>query len=249
MPRVIGIDPGTVSLDICGLDDGRVFLDETIPTEDALADPSLILGRIDGAAPLDLVVGPSGYGLPLTHARDLTEKDIRLACLAPRGESSGIGGLSSLMRALASSSAPVVMTPHESAVVTPAAAPGLAPEPAPSASVPDPASEAPRAGGIAPKPSADIVVTIESSPRGATVILGGKYRGTTPVDLELPRDGTKVAFELREAGYEPLSQELVPDRDQKFVLSLKKKATRTKKSTTTTPSKPDKPEDGFGRFD
>jgi predicted butyrate kinase (DUF1464 family) len=111
MPRVIGIDPGTVSLDICGLDDGRVFLDETIPTEDALADPSLILGRIDGAAPLDLVVGPSGYGLPLTHARDLTEKDIRLACLAPRGESSGIGGLSSLMRALASSSAPVVMTP------------------------------------------------------------------------------------------------------------------------------------------
>ena len=111
MPRVLGIDPGTVSLDICGLDAGRVFLDETIPTEDALADPSLILNRIDGAAPLDLVVGPSGYGLPLTQARDLTEKDIRLACLAPRGESSGIGGLSSLMRALASSSAPVVMTP------------------------------------------------------------------------------------------------------------------------------------------
>jgi len=111
VPRVIGIDPGTVSLDICGLDAGRVFLDETIPTEDALADPSLILGLLDRAAPLDLVVGPSGYGLPLTHARDLTESDIRLACLAPRGESSGIGGLSSLMRALATASAPVIMTP------------------------------------------------------------------------------------------------------------------------------------------
>jgi predicted butyrate kinase (DUF1464 family) len=110
VPRVIGIDPGTVSLDICGLDAGRVFLDETIPTEDALADPALILNRIGGSS-LDLVVGPSGYGLPLTHARDLTESDIRLACLAPRGESSGIGGLSSLMRALASSPAPVVMTP------------------------------------------------------------------------------------------------------------------------------------------
>jgi len=111
MPRVIGIDPGTVSLDICGLEAGRVFLDETIPAEDALADPALILGLLERAAPLDLVVGPSGYGLPLTNARDLTESDIRLACLAPRGESSGIGGLSSLMRALASSPAPVVMTP------------------------------------------------------------------------------------------------------------------------------------------
>lgn len=111
MPRVIGIDPGTVSLDICGLDSGRVFLDETIPTENALADPLLVLSRIDSASPLDLVVGPSGYGLPLTRARDLTESDIRLACLAPRGEAAGIGGLSSLMRALASSSAPVVMTP------------------------------------------------------------------------------------------------------------------------------------------
>ena len=85
MPRVIGIDPGTVSLDICGLEAGRVFLDETIPTEDALADPALILGLLERAAPLDLVVGPSGYGLPLTNARDLTESDIRLACLAPRG--------------------------------------------------------------------------------------------------------------------------------------------------------------------
>jgi predicted butyrate kinase (DUF1464 family) len=111
VPRVIGIDPGTVSLDICGLDSGRVFLDETMPTEDALANPALILERIDQAAPLDLVVGPSGYGLPLTYARDLTESDIRLACLAPRGENSGIGGLSSLMRALAGASAPVVMTP------------------------------------------------------------------------------------------------------------------------------------------
>jgi predicted butyrate kinase (DUF1464 family) len=100
-----------VSLDLCGLDSGRIFLDETIPTEDALADPSLVLGALDRAAPLDLVVGPSGYGLPLTRAQDLTESDIRLACLAPRGESGGIGGLSSLMRALAGAPVPVMMTP------------------------------------------------------------------------------------------------------------------------------------------
>ena len=26
MPRVIGVDPGTVSIDVCGLDDGRLFI-------------------------------------------------------------------------------------------------------------------------------------------------------------------------------------------------------------------------------
>ncbi len=111
MPRVIGIDPGTVSLDLCGLEGSRVFLDQTCPIEDAAADPSLVLGILERASPLDLVVGPSGYGLPLTKASELTESDIRLACLAPRGESGGIGGLSSLMRAMGTASVPVVITP------------------------------------------------------------------------------------------------------------------------------------------
>jgi predicted butyrate kinase (DUF1464 family) len=111
MPRVIGIDPGTVSLDICGLDGDRVFLDESFPTADALADPSSILALLDRASPLSLVVGPSGYGLPLVSVRELTDADLRLACLAPRAESGGIGGLSSLMRALAKASVPVMVTP------------------------------------------------------------------------------------------------------------------------------------------
>ncbi len=109
--RVIGIDPGTVSIDLCGLDDGRVFLDRSLPTAEALADPALIAGLLDAAAPLDLVAGPSGYGLPLTAARDLTDSDLRLAYLAPDGEPGGIGGLRTLMRLLARSSIPVVLTP------------------------------------------------------------------------------------------------------------------------------------------
>jgi hypothetical protein len=39
VPRVIGIDPGTVSLGLCGLQDGAVFLDRSLPTADALANP------------------------------------------------------------------------------------------------------------------------------------------------------------------------------------------------------------------
>jgi predicted butyrate kinase (DUF1464 family) len=111
MPRVIGIDPGTLSLDLCGLDDTGLFLDRSLPTADALADGSALVAFLEGFAPLDLVAGPSGYGLPLVSARDATESDLRLACLAPEGEGGGIGGLRTLMRALARSTVPVVFTP------------------------------------------------------------------------------------------------------------------------------------------
>jgi predicted butyrate kinase (DUF1464 family) len=111
VPRVIGIDPGTISIDVCGLDNGSVFLDRSLPTADALAHPATLIELLEGAAPLDLVAGPSGYGLPLTAARDVTESDLRLACLAAEGDAGGIGGLRSLMRTLARLSMPVVLTP------------------------------------------------------------------------------------------------------------------------------------------
>jgi len=111
VPRVIGIDPGTVSIDLCGLDDGRVFLDLSIPTAEALASPSRIPAILEEHAPIDLVVGPSGYGLPLTAARDLTDADLRLAFLAAEGETGGIGGLRALVRALALVPVPVLLTP------------------------------------------------------------------------------------------------------------------------------------------
>lgn len=111
MTRVIGIDPGTVSIDLCGLDDGEIFLDRSLPTAEALADPSRLLDLLHGAGPVDLIAGPSGYGLPLTAARDLTDNDLRLAFLAADGEAGGIGGLRAVMRVLARSSLPVVITP------------------------------------------------------------------------------------------------------------------------------------------
>src|SRR5215470_1421642 len=114
MPRVIGVDPGTVSIDLCGIEDGRVFLDQSLPTGEALADPLVVLRILESshhAAPLDLVTGPSGYGLPLTAARDLSEADLRLIYLSASGEAGGIAGFGSLLRALAGSRLPVVFTP------------------------------------------------------------------------------------------------------------------------------------------
>src|SRR6266704_459147 len=103
VPRVIGIDPGTVSIDLCGLDDGQLFLDRSFPTAVALADPAAFVALLEQAGPLDLVAGPSGYGLPLTRVQDATDEDLRLAFLAAPGESGGIGGLAALLRGLARS--------------------------------------------------------------------------------------------------------------------------------------------------
>ena len=65
MPRVVGIDPGTVSFDIHGLEDGHAFLDRSVPTSEVAGNPEMLLAVLQAALPLDLIAGPSGYGLPL----------------------------------------------------------------------------------------------------------------------------------------------------------------------------------------
>ena len=109
--RCLGLDPGTISIDLCGIDDGRLVVDESIPTQSALADPDGFVARVAQLGPFECIVGPSGYGLPLTAGADLSEEAIRLALLSPAGEEGGIGGLGRLLRALARSALPVVFTP------------------------------------------------------------------------------------------------------------------------------------------
>src|SRR3989475_10541236 len=111
MPRVIGIDPGTVSIDLCGMACGTVYLDRSFPTAAALSEPGAFLAVLTDAGPIDLIAGPSAYGLPLTRAQEATEEDLRLAFLAAEGEPGGIGGLRALARALARSALPVLFTP------------------------------------------------------------------------------------------------------------------------------------------
>ncbi len=111
MPRVAGVDPGTISIDVCGLEDGELCLDRSIPTASALADPEGFVALLRGSHPPDLIAGPSGYGLPLVSAASATEDDLRLAFLSAPGEEGGIGGLRRLARVLAESGLPVVYTP------------------------------------------------------------------------------------------------------------------------------------------
>ncbi|MFX0169738.1 MAG: DUF1464 family protein [Candidatus Hodarchaeota archaeon] len=75
MVRVIGIDPGTRSFDFCGLEDGEVFLQTSITSVEVAENPQSILDIITEAGEIDLVAGPSGYGLPLLPAKDVGEKE------------------------------------------------------------------------------------------------------------------------------------------------------------------------------
>jgi hypothetical protein len=56
--RAIGIDPGTVSIDVCGLHDGEVVLDHAIPTAAALADPAARGARRARSPPPHSNAGP-----------------------------------------------------------------------------------------------------------------------------------------------------------------------------------------------
>jgi predicted butyrate kinase (DUF1464 family) len=111
MTRVVGFDPGTISIDVCGLADGRVYLDQSWPTAEALARPEAFLELLQSSGVPDLIAGPSGYGLPLVPSTKVTDDELRLAFLAPKEEQGGIGGLRRLARALGASGLPVVFLP------------------------------------------------------------------------------------------------------------------------------------------
>jgi predicted butyrate kinase (DUF1464 family) len=114
MARVIGIDPGTVSFDLLGLDDGNVFLDITIPSAELAADPEKLVSILSAAKPLDLVIGPSGYGLPWVTIEDFSEQDLFLFILADgreRGHISVLGGMADMIVSLKATNLPVVFMP------------------------------------------------------------------------------------------------------------------------------------------
>ena len=115
MPRVAGVDPGTVSFDLCVLEDGEPVVEQVFETG-ALSQDSAPAARRAGSAtgPTTLVYGPSGYGLPLVAAADVGERELAEMVLVRPDEArsdAGIGGMRSLLRSLAASDLPVVFGP------------------------------------------------------------------------------------------------------------------------------------------
>jgi predicted butyrate kinase (DUF1464 family) len=114
LTRVAGVDPGTVSFDVCVLDDGDVILERSFSTEHVGADPVPLVETLTGHGPFDLVLGPAGYGLPLVPAEQVGERELELMVLLRDDEPGGqvgVGGMRAIVRALIAAGLPLVFGP------------------------------------------------------------------------------------------------------------------------------------------
>jgi predicted butyrate kinase (DUF1464 family) len=111
---VAGIDPGTVSIDVCALDGGEVLLDESFRSPDLALDPAPLVEALLAQGPLDLVLGPAGYGLPLVPGERVGERELGLMLLLRADEAgarAGVGGMRAMIRALIGAELPLVFGP------------------------------------------------------------------------------------------------------------------------------------------
>ena len=109
-----GIDPGTVSTDVCALDGGEVLFEDSFRSPELAHDPAPLVAALLAQGPLDLVLGPAGYGLPLVPGERIGERELGLMLLLRRDEAgarAGIGGLRAMIRALIGAGLPLVFGP------------------------------------------------------------------------------------------------------------------------------------------
>ncbi|APR76866.1 serine/threonine protein kinase [Minicystis rosea] len=120
---------------------------------------------------------------------------------------------------------------------------------------PRPASNEDRAASAAPEPPAptptqtavapaalpaEVALHIETTPPGARVSIAGRDVGTTPLDTRVARGTSAVDVVLRAPGFAPLTTSVVPDVEQRLMLTLRA-AGRSSKPTAAAPAPPAAP--------
>ncbi|MBY9007449.1 MAG: DUF1464 family protein [Candidatus Lokiarchaeota archaeon] len=114
-PITFGIDPGSMSWDFIALDDDKIILDTSISTKKILEDPDRVITIIDSLnnkKKIDLMVAPSGFGLPLKNINDLTEKDIFLTLLKfNTQDKEKLVGLGEILKIIKNKNIPGVIVP------------------------------------------------------------------------------------------------------------------------------------------
>ncbi len=108
--RVCGIDPGTGSFDFFAMDGEKIILDTTVPVPRVAENPTVLLDTVREIFPLDMIVGPSGYGVPVTPIKDMTERELNL--MVPDDKSIPLyDGIRMVLRLMKEEGFPLCFTP------------------------------------------------------------------------------------------------------------------------------------------
>ena len=112
MIKVLGIDPGSLTWDFFALKGKQVILDLSISTKEVIEEPSKAISIVKSIKNLDLIVAPSGFGLPLKNVKDITEKDIFLTLLKfDKKEREQLVGLGEVLRLMKAENLPGIIVP------------------------------------------------------------------------------------------------------------------------------------------
>ncbi|MFW9899951.1 MAG: DUF1464 family protein [Candidatus Thorarchaeota archaeon] len=110
--RVLGIDPGSLSWDFFGLEDNKTILDTSLPTKELIVNPQKAITIINSVKNIDLMVAPSGFGLPLKDVKDLTEQDIFFTLLKfDQKDKDKLVGLGDVLRLIKAQKIPGIIVP------------------------------------------------------------------------------------------------------------------------------------------
>jgi predicted butyrate kinase (DUF1464 family) len=108
--RVIGIDPGTGSFDFFGIEGNKVIIDTTVPVPEVARNPKVLLDTVRSVFPLDMIVGLSGYGMPVTPIKDITERELTM--MVPDDKSIPLyNGIRMVVRLMQKEGFPLYFTP------------------------------------------------------------------------------------------------------------------------------------------
>jgi len=83
--RILGIDPGTVSFDLCLLEGREIGFEESIPSTVVAGRPEDMAEKCQSLKP-DVVIAPSGYGLPNRKLSEVSEREMFELTLVREGE-------------------------------------------------------------------------------------------------------------------------------------------------------------------
>ncbi|MGV9197370.1 MAG: DUF1464 family protein [Promethearchaeia archaeon] len=112
MKNVLGVDPGTKSWDFYGLSDEDIVVDTSIPSKELIEKPQKAITIIKSMENIDLMVAPSGFGLPLKKVQNLDKNDIFFTLLKFRKEAKDqLLGLGEILRLIKEEDVPGVIVP------------------------------------------------------------------------------------------------------------------------------------------